>query len=83
MSLLVFAYGQRSGTAARQRDTCEQVNELKAAITNFIAAADKRSIKALPENSYYRAHPVELGKAIAQINQQEVEAQQAFAQSNC
>lgn len=88
--VVVFVYSQRDGTAARDRaqadqarENCEAINEVKAALVKYIGAQLDRSARSLPTIDYYRNHPVELGKALANLQQQREETAVAFAEKEC
>lgn len=74
---------QRTGLSARQRQTCEAINQTKAALVNYIDQQIARSSRSLPTIQYYKKHPVELGRALADLQRQREETHLAFAQTNC
>ena len=80
---IVLLWSQHAGTAARQRDTCHQVNDLKTALIAYVDNQLDRAAKSLPTVGYYRQHPVELGRQLAAINRQRAATREAFAPSSC
>ena len=83
VGLVVVIYGQRSGVQAKQHDTCVQVNQIKEAIRSYVDNQLDRSVKSLPTIGYYRDHPVELGRQLAEINRQREATQAAFVDGSC
>lgn len=82
LTLLLF-YNQRAGLAARQVETCKAINETKLALVSYIDKQIERSQRSLPTIEYYRNHPVELGKALSQMNEQRTQTHEAFAPTDC
>lgn len=79
----VFIYSLTQGLAARQSETCDAVNEVKAQLVSYIDAQLIRSAKALPTIDYYKQHPVELGRALANLSEQREATHLAFAPTSC
>lgn len=80
---VVFLLSQRMGIAARQTETCDAVNEVKVALVSYIDQQLNRSAKSLPTIDYYKRHPVELGRALANLERQRQATHEAFATSSC
>lgn len=80
--VLMFV-SQRTGLAARQFETCEAINETKAALVLYIDQQIDRSSKSLPTIDYYKTHPVELGRALANLQRQRQATHEAFAPTSC
>lgn len=79
----ILLYNQQAGLQARQRETCQAINETKAALVVYIDQQISRSIKSLSSIDYYRRHPVELGKALRNLELQRQQTHEAFAPSDC
>lgn len=80
---LLLVYNNHSGLLARQTETCEAVNQVKASLTSYIEQQLSRSAKSLPTIDYYKRHPVELGRALANLAEQREQTRQAFAPTSC
>ena len=83
-------YGQREGNQARIREVqrislenCESVNKVKLTLSTYINQQISRSARSLPTIDYYRRHPVELGRALANIERQRQATNKAFAPTPC
>lgn len=90
--LLVFvlAWGQFSGVPAQVEQigedtslTCEAVNRTNRGLLAYINRQLNRAEKATPTLAYYRAHPVELGRVLATIQQQRKDAARQFGPVSC
>lgn len=81
--VLMLVLSQRSGVAARQVETCQAINEVKAALVTYIDQQLDRSAKSLPTIDYYKRHPVELGRALANLERQRQATHEAFAPTSC
>lgn len=80
---VVFLLSQRMGLAARQTETCEAVNEVKAALVTYVDQQLNRAAKSLPTIDYYHRHPVELGRQLAALERQRQSTHEAFAPTSC
>lgn len=80
---LILLYNQRAGLQARQSETCAAINETKAALVAYIDQQLDRSLRSLPTIDYYRRHPVELGKALSDLQEQREQTHEAFAPTSC
>ena len=88
--LLILFYNQHSGLQARQRETraaleytCSSVNQQRSALVAYINQQLDRAEKSIPTLNYYQHHPVELGRALANISRQRRETQRAVAPLDC
>jgi len=81
MALLV--YNNHAGLIARQNETCDAVNEVQAALVTYVDQQISRSAKSLPTIDYYKRHPVELGRALSNLERQRQATHQAFAPTSC
>ncbi len=81
--VVLLVYNHRSGLWARQTETCDAVNEVKMALVSYIDQQLARSAKSLPTIEYYRNHPVELGRALSNLERQRVATHEAFAPTDC
>ena len=82
LGVLLF-YNNHSGLLARQADTCAAINEVKAQLVSYIDQQISRSQKSLPTVEYYQRHPVELGRALANLERQRTATHEAFAPTSC
>lgn len=83
MLAAVLYYNSHAGLIARQHETCDAVNEVKATLVLYIDQQLARSAKSLPTIDYYRDHPVELGRALANLERQRTATHEAFAPTSC
>lgn len=88
--LLVMAWGQRQGTPATARDAetqsqevCVAVNSVKLQLRAYILQQIARSEKTIPTLEYYKNRPVELGRALANIETQRRQTNDAFVETPC
>lgn len=81
--IVMLIFSQRSGVSARQVETCQAINEVKAALVTYIDQQLDRSARALPTIAYYQDHPVELGRALANLERQRQATHEAFAPTSC
>lgn len=81
--VLLLVASQRSGIVARQQANCEAINEVKATLVTYVDQQIDRSSKSLPTIEYYKNHPVELGRALANLERQRQATHEAFAPSSC
>ena len=79
----ILLYNQRLGLAARTLETCETVNEVKATLVVYINQQIDRSQRSIPTIAYYQDHPVELGRALANLQEQRRQTSEAFAPTDC
>ena len=87
---LILLYNQHSGNQARIRDTrqtqldmCGALNAERESLRDYIGGQIDRAEKSIPTLNYYQHHPVELGRALANMARQRKETQRAFAPLEC
>lgn len=87
---LILLYNQHSGNQARIRDTkqtqiemCQALNAQRKSLTDYIESQIDRAEKSIPTLNYYQHHPVELGRALANMARQRKETQRAFGPLEC
>lgn len=86
----VLLYNGKNGAPARAErseslavEVCQENNAVKAALRDYIIEQIDRSQRSLPTIEYYQNHPVELGKALANIRAQRDDTRTAFAPKPC
>lgn len=80
---VLMIYNQRAGNQARIYENCQAINDVKAALVTYVDQQIARSAKSLPTIDYYKRHPVELGRALANLERQRTATHEAFAPTSC